>query len=158
LIMEGSIAQDLSRAIHEDIGKGLYECFICKEHIGPVSHIWSRQRCRRVLHLSCVKKRLEVKVEYELEGKEYWPCPVCDLIQIGLPRNYTCWCGKQIEPHPTPGLPPHSCGQACSRVSELESPGKSCCDRPCEFICHAGPCPPCGYEDPLHGTSRGREI
>lgn len=155
LVEEGSEALVLSRAIHEDIRKGCYECLICEKYIRPVSYIWSCQICRRVLHLSCIEKELEVQLSSEnLDTMKYWRCPACKLDQIELPRNYTCWCGKQVEPHSLPRLPSHSCGQACSRVSVgLALPGKSCCDRPCEFICHAGTCSPCGYEEPLQEGS-----
>lgn len=154
LIEEGSEALGLNRGIHEDIKQGRYECLICNKYIRPVSYIWSCQICCCVLHLSCIKKWLEVELSSEeLDTMEDWHCPAC-TDQIEPPRSYNCWCGKQVEPHPLLGLPPHSCGQACSRVSVgLGSPGKSCCDRPCEFICHAGPCPPCGYKEPLQGIS-----
>jgi hypothetical protein len=149
LVKDGSQALDLSRAIHEDIRKGRYECLICNDNVGPDSRMWSCQICSRVLHLSCVQRWVRVELSPEkLHTKDIlkgWRCPACNLAQIELPGKYTCWCGKQEKPRPLPGLPPHSCGRACSRVSV----GKSCCDRPCEFICHAGPCPPCGYKEPL---------
>jgi hypothetical protein len=46
------------------------------------------------------------------------------------------------------GWPCPSC-----KLAQLASPGKSCCDHPCEFMCHAGRCPPCGYGEPLQGIS-----
>jgi hypothetical protein len=145
---EGSQALDFSRPIHELITKGRYECLICERYVRPVSHIWSCQICRVVLHLSCTEEWAAANLS--VEG---WPCPSCKLAQL-RPPNYICWCGKQEKPLARPGLPPHSCGRACSRVSvELASPGKSCCDRPCEFMCHTGRCPPCGYEEPLQGIS-----
>lgn len=146
LIEEGSKALGLSRAIYEDIRNGRYECFICKKSIRPVSQIRSCQICLRVLHLSCVVESLHTT--------DYSHCPACSLYQLELPWNYTCWCGKKAEPHPLLVFPPPSCGQACSRVSVgLVSLGKSCCQQPCEFICHAGPCPPCGYEEPTSDQS-----
>jgi hypothetical protein len=148
LFKEGSQALDISRRIQEDIRDGLYECLRCKRYVRPVSHIWSCQICRVVLHLSCTEEWAAANLS--VEG---WPCPSCKLAQL-RPPNYICWCGKQEKPLARPGLPPHSCSRACSRVSvELTSPGKSCCDRPCEFMCHAGRCPPCGYEEPLQCIS-----
>jgi hypothetical protein len=150
---EGAQALCLSRPIHEDIRKDRYECLICNNDVGPVSHIWPCQICSRVFHLSCIQRWVTVEfspaklfIRDVLDG---WRCPQCNLAQNILPGKYTCWCGKQVKPRPLPGLAPHSCGRACSRASG----GKSCCDRPCEFICHAGPCPPCGYKEPLQDVS-----
>jgi hypothetical protein len=109
--------------------------------------MWSCRTCSRVLHLSCIKQWARAALSPEglstrdvLDG---WRCPACNLYQLELPGRYTCWCGNHVTVLPLPGLPPRSCGRACSRVR------KSCCDRPCKFICHAGPCPPCGYKKPL---------
>jgi transcriptional repressor NF-X1 len=142
LIEEGSQALRLSGTIHENISKGCYECFLCRRYIRPVSHVWTCQICSGVLHLSCIEQWLKVELLSENLDNIGWRCCLaCSLGRIELPLNYTCWCGKQINPRLLLGLPPHSCGQACSRVG-LSPSGKPCCDRPCEFICHAGPCPP----------------
>jgi hypothetical protein len=145
---EGSEALLLSRRIHEDISSGRYECLLCEKFVRPASFIWSCWNCSLVLHLSCVEQHM--RAERSPLG---WHCPTCHNTQIEKPQ-YTCWCGKQVKPLPLPGLPPHSCSRTCSRVSPmLAPPGKSCCDGPCEFICHAGYCPPCGYEEPLQDIS-----
>ena len=69
-----------------------------------------------MLHLSCVKQHM--RAERSPLG---WHCPTCHNTQIEKPQ-YTCWCGKQVKPLPLPGLPPHSCGQTCSRVSPMLAP------------------------------------
>lgn len=146
LFEEGSQALGFDKTIHDDINKSQYDCLVCTEGVRPVSRIWSCQICSRVLHLSCVRRwaRAELSSERFLKMMDGWRCPACNEAQIKTPAKYTCWCGKQVKPRLLPGLPHYSCGRACSRVSV----GKSCCDRPCEFICHAGPCPPCGYKEP----------
>jgi hypothetical protein len=74
---EGSQALDFSRPIHELITKGRYECFICERYVRPVSHIWSCQICRVVLHLSCTEEWAAANIS--VEG---WPCPLCKLAQL----------------------------------------------------------------------------
>lgn len=57
----------------------------------------------------------------------------------------------EIEPRSLPGLPPHSCGQTCSK------PRAGHCPHPCELVCHAGPCPPCGHMGPTLPCFCGKE-
>ncbi|KAL4996020.1 hypothetical protein BDV10DRAFT_173302 [Aspergillus recurvatus] len=66
-----------------------------------------------------------------------------------FPSNYTCWCEKEIDPRPLPGLPPHSCGQTCSRK-------RKGCPHPCDSTCHAGPCKPCTAMGPTQDCFCGR--
>jgi transcriptional repressor NF-X1 len=87
----------------------------------------------------------------ELPPLRQWRCPGCNLPKEDLPNNYTCWCGKEIEPRSTPGLP-HSCAQTCSK------PRAGHCPHPCELVCHAGPCPPCGRMGPSLSCFCGKEI
>ena len=146
--MSKSQAPDIATRTHEDIANGQYECVICTNEVLPTSKIWTCKTCWSVLHLSCVKRwsKNEVSTHQqraadngELPPPRQWRCPGCNLPKDELPNNYTCWCAKEIDPHSVPGLPPHSCGQTCSK------PRAGHCPHPCEMMCHAGPCPPCGH-------------
>jgi transcriptional repressor NF-X1 len=158
--MSKSQAPDIATRTHEDITNGQYECVICTNEVLPNSKVWNCKTCWSVLHLSCVKKwsRNEVSTHQqratengEIPPPRQWRCPGCNLPKDTLPDVYTCWCQKEIDPRSIPGLPPHSCGQTCSKVRA----GK--CPHPCELICHAGPCPPCGHMGPSLACFCGKE-
>lgn len=158
-----SVAPDLPTRIHEDIANNLYECPICAGELGRRSRVWSCRLCWSVFHLSCIKKwsRNEGSVfhnqqqqqqqqgENGTDAPRQWRCPGCNLPQDVLPSTYSCWCEKEIDPRPLPGLPPHSCGQTCSR------PRKGC-PHPCDSTCHAGPCPPCTAMGPTQDCFCGK--
>lgn len=73
----------------------------------------------------------------EPQIESFWRCPGCNSKLTDEPGSYTCWCGKDLHPPAAAfPLPPHSCGQTCSRP-------RSTCPHPCSTQCHAGPCPPC---------------
>lgn len=142
-----STAPDIKTRTHEDIANGLYECPICTNELSRKSRIWSCRLCWTVFHLSCIKKwsknngslfrdQQQNPEENNDSSARQWRCPGCNLPQETLPSSYSCWCEKEIDPRPLPGIPPHSCGQTCSR------PRKGC-PHPCDLACHAGPCPPC---------------
>jgi transcriptional repressor NF-X1 len=158
--MSKSQAPDIATRTHEDISNGQYECVICTNEVLPNSKIWTCKTCWSVLHLSCVKKwsKNEVSTHQqrasesrELPPPRQWRCPGCNLPKVDTPSNYTCWCEKEIEPRSVVGLPPHSCGQTCSKSRAGH------CPHPCELICHAGPCPPCGHMGPSLSCFCGKE-
>jgi transcriptional repressor NF-X1 len=158
--MSKSQAPDIATRTHEDITNGQYECVICTNEVLPNSKIWGCKDCWSVLHLSCVKKWSKNEVSTlqqraadngELPPPRQWRCPGCNLPKQELPDNYTCWCAKEIEPRSLPGLPPHSCGQTCSK------PRVGHCPHPCELVCHAGPCPPCRHNGPTLPCFCGKE-
>lgn len=156
-----SSAPDVSTRIHEDIAHGVYECAICTNEVGTYARIWSCRTCWTVFHLSCIKKWSKngaLTSSPETEGRglpppRNWRCPGCNLPQDVLPSDYSCWCGKDIDPRSLPGLPPHSCGQTCGRPRI--APKK--CPHPCELLCHAGPCPPCNRMGPNEPCYCGKE-
>ena len=78
-----------------------------------------------------------------------WRCPGCNLAVSEEPSAYHCWCGKDINPRPIMGLPPHSCGQTCAKP-------RSTCPHPCALECHAGPCPPCDRMGPTQPCFCGK--
>ncbi|KAJ6145516.1 hypothetical protein N7470_009411 [Penicillium chermesinum] len=155
-----SVADDIATRIHEDIAHNLYECPICTSELGRRSKVWSCELCWTVFHLSCVKKwstnegaaaqrNRQLENGDEPVAARAWRCPGCNLAHETLPTTYSCWCEKEIDPRPLPGLFPHSCGQTCSR------PRKGC-PHPCDSTCHAGPCKPCTAIGPTQDCFCGR--
>ncbi len=158
--MSKSQAPDIATRTHEDIVNGQYECVICTNEVRSNSKIWTCKTCWSVLHLSCVKRWAKNESSTlqqraiengELPPARQWRCPGCNLPKEDLPNNYTCWCEKEVEPHSIPGLPPHSCGQTCSR------PRPGHCPHNCGLTCHAGPCPPCTHMGPSLACFCGKE-
>ena len=158
-----STAPDIPSRIHEDIMNNLYECPICTGELGRKSRVWSCGLCWTVFHLSCVKKwsKNEGSAAQDAARREQqdgnsgtntpraWRCPGCNLAQEVFPSTYTCWCEKEVDPRSLPGLPPHSCGQTCSRPRKR-------CPHPCDSTCHAGPCAPCTAMGPTQDCFCGR--
>ncbi|KAL3417979.1 nf-x1 finger transcription [Phlyctema vagabunda] len=158
--MSKSQAPDIATRTHEDITNGQYECSICTNEVMPNSKIWNCKTCWSVLHLSCAKKwskndsstlQQRGAANGDLPPPRQWRCPGCNLPKNELPTSYTCWCQKEVEPRSIAGLPPHSCGQTCSK------PRIGHCPHPCELICHAGPCPPCRLMGPSMSCFCGKE-
>lgn len=154
-----STAEDIPTRTHEDISNGFYECPICTSELGRRSKVWSCRQCWTVFHLGCIKKwsknegsALSRPRGQEGESSDYirqWRCPGCNLPHDVLPSVYTCWCEKEMDPRFLPGLPPHSCGQTCSRK-------RKDCPHPCDSICHAGPCAPCTAMGPTQHCFCGK--
>ncbi|PWY69507.1 hypothetical protein BO70DRAFT_266077, partial [Aspergillus heteromorphus CBS 117.55] len=155
-----SVAPDIATRIHEDIAHNLYECPICTAELGKMSRVWSCGLCWTVFHLSCVKKwsrnegaaaqdAARRQGDGESSAPRAWRCPGCNLPQEVFPSSYSCWCEKEVDPRPLPGLPPHSCGQTCSRA-------RKGCPHPCDATCHAGPCTPCTAMGPTQDCFCGR--
>ena len=156
-----STAPDIATRTHEDIASGIYECPICTNEVARNSHVWSCKTCWTVFHLSCIKKwstnegstqAQRPNENGDLPPPRQWRCPGCNLPKDVLPSTYTCWCMKEVDPQPIPGLPPHSCGQTCGNDRIL--PKK--CPHPCELLCHAGPCPPCSHMGPRQSCFCGK--
>ena len=156
-----SIAPDIATRTHEDISHGVYECPICTNEVARNSRVWSCKTCWTVFHLNCIQKwstnegstQAQRRNENgDLPPPRQWRCPGCNLPKDDLPSTYTCWCMKEVDPQPIPGLPPHSCGQTCGKNRSL--PKK--CPHPCELLCHAGPCPPCSHMGPRQSCFCGK--
>lgn len=151
-----STATDLGTRIHEDISSWNYECAICTDDVVRASHVWSCTVCWTVVHLKCAKKWYgNQKRQDDLQSSEpqrefSWRCPGCNSKLLDDPGSYHCWCGKDINPPPSSAaLPPHSCGQTCSKP-------RATCPHPCSLQCHAGPCPPCGLTGPTQSCFCGK--
>ncbi len=157
-----STAPDIATRIHEDIARAIYECAICTNEISRNSKVWSCHTCWTVFHIGCIKKwsKNEGSAALQSEAQDgelplpkQWRCPGCNLPQESLPSDYQCWCEKELDPRPVPGLPPHSCGQTCGRQKNFPKP----CPHPCDLRCHAGPCPPCTHAGPLQSCFCAKE-
>ncbi|KAF1845697.1 uncharacterized protein K460DRAFT_338163 [Cucurbitaria berberidis CBS 394.84] len=159
-----STAPDIATRTHEDINNGHYECAICTEDVKRHSRgIWSCRTCWTVFHLGCIKKwstnegsaaARQQAQDGEMPPPRQWRCPGCNLPKDILPKNFHCWCEKELDPKALPGLPPFSCGQTCARLRIL--PKK--CPHPCGSTCHAGPCPPCGLMGPTQHCFCGTKL
>ncbi|KAK4042415.1 hypothetical protein C8A01DRAFT_13962 [Parachaetomium inaequale] len=153
-VMSKSTAADLPTRIHEDIDHRQYECVMCTNEVLRNSKVWSCSVCWTVTHLSCVKKwhTNQMKQREENPGPnqpEGWRCPGCNSTLVEQPGPYRCWCGKDVDPKPIAGLPPHTCGQTCSK-------SKATCPHQCSLMCHAGPCPPCTLMGPTQSCFCGK--
>jgi ribosomal protein L37AE/L43A len=128
-----SSAPDIATRTHEDIDNGHYECAICTEDVKRHSRgVWSCRTCWTVFHLGCIKRwstnegsaaARQQAQDGELPPPRQWRCPGCNLPKDVLPKNFHCWCEKELDPRALPGLPPFSCGQTCARPRVLP---KSC--------------------------------
>ncbi|KAF2157734.1 hypothetical protein K461DRAFT_284239 [Myriangium duriaei CBS 260.36] len=155
-----SIAPDILTRTHEDIEHGHYECPICTSEVQRNSKVWSCHTCWTVFHLACVKKwaanegsaaaRRQSLSNGETPPPRQWRCPGCNLPKDEQPKAYTCWCGKETDPRPPTGIPPHSCGNSCGKERVKK------CPHPCQLTCHAGPCPPCTYMGPTQSCFCGK--
>jgi transcriptional repressor NF-X1 len=149
--MSKSQAPDIATRTHEDIDNGHYECPICTSEVLRNSKVWACHTCWTAFHLTCIKKwstnqGATVAVpnaQGETPPPRQWRCPGCNLPKDDLPKNYTCWCEKEVDPKNLTGIPPHSCGQTCGRERARK------CPHPCQLTCHAGPCPPCTHMGPV---------
>ncbi|KAI8948899.1 hypothetical protein F4801DRAFT_555135 [Xylaria longipes] len=151
-----SSAPDLPTRIHEDISNGQYECVICTNEVLRNSRVWSCSICWTATHMSCVKKWFTNRIkppeqEQQQPQQLVWRCPGCNSTMNDEPGVYHCWCGKEINPKPVAVLPPHSCGQTCSKP-------RGTCPHPCPLQCHAGPCPPCLLMGPSQPCFCGKNV
>lgn len=150
---------DIGTRIHEDIANRNYECVICTDDVLRSSKIWTCSGCWTVFHLKCAKQWNEngkkAAAARATEGPQQepytWRCPAYRCASSEEPHSYHCWCGKDVNPQPTSGaLPPHSCGQTCSKP-------RPTCPHPCSLACHAGPCPPCDAMGPEQSCFCGKK-
>lgn len=156
-----SQAQDIATRTHEDIMNKVYECAICSDDITSHSKVWCCVTCWTVFHLGCIKKWATNEgstlaqprnQDDVLPPARQWRCPGCNLPKESLPSTYLCWCGKDEDPRPISGIPPHSCGQTCAKPRIVPKP----CPHSCDLLCHAGPCPPCRQMGPVQSCFCGK--
>jgi NF-X1-type zinc finger protein NFXL1 len=138
---------------------GATACLICLEKVRVTDPIWDcKTGCHAVFHLLCIQSWAQQALgtaavhslgqlsgqhfpmaAAEAEEKARWHCPKCrsEYSKSELPREYRCFCGKQVDPVNDPWLAPHTCGDKCERPL----PGD--CGHNCVLLCHPGPCPTC---------------
>uniref|UniRef100_A0A8D8Y9T2 Protein shuttle craft n=1 Tax=Cacopsylla melanoneura TaxID=428564 RepID=A0A8D8Y9T2_9HEMI len=116
--------------------KGTQECLVCCERIKQVQSIWSCGKCFNIFHLLCT-----IQWADSSQTEQGWRCPACQNISSEVPREYQCFCKKQVLDIGWNHLDtPHSCGEVCGR--DL-SRGTTPCGHRCMLLCHPGPCPVC---------------
>ena len=131
--MSKSQAPDIATRTHEDIDNGHYECPICTSEVQRNSKVWACHTCWTAFHLTCIKKWSTNQgstvavpnAQGEVPPPRQWRCPGCNLPKDDLPKNYTCWCGKEDDPKSLTGIPPHSCGQTCGRERARKCPHRN---------------------------------
>ncbi|KAK5720239.1 FKBP12-associated protein [Elasticomyces elasticus] len=107
-----SQAPDIATRTHEDIDNGHYECPICTSDVNRKAKVWSCETCWTVFHLACVKKwssnegsaANQPRVEGEVPPPRQWRCPGCNLPKDDFPKDYTCWCDRQLVYRLTPAV------------------------------------------------------
>ncbi|XP_066597251.1 protein shuttle craft [Prorops nasuta] len=117
----------------ELLNRGKLECLVCCEYIRQMDFTWSCSNCYHVLHLKCIKKWAQSST-----GENGWRCPACQNVNLAIPQEYFCFCGKMKEPEWDRRDTAHSCGEICGR-----SRAKNNCTHKCTLLCHPGSCPEC---------------
>lgn len=134
-------------------------CLICIARVRRNQPIWSCEHCFCFLHLACIQRWAndsisQKQMNHENETGYYtnqgvyvpkktlvlnWHCPQCrkDYPKTEIPTRYTCFCGKEENPEPSPWTIPHSCGEICGKALQPN------CGHKCMLLCHPGACPPC---------------
>ncbi|VVT45802.1 uncharacterized protein SAPINGB_P000898 [Magnusiomyces paraingens] len=135
---------DLAESLLAEIEDGQYICLVCADELDAKSPIWNCSVCYRVYHLPCIKQWAEKSLAFRADSPdptvESWKCPSCSTTSSMIPREYRCWCKKELNPT-YDGIAPHSCGQTCAAPLS--------CIHKCMAICHPGPHPECTALGPM---------
>lgn len=136
------------------------DCLICIRTVKSTDKIWNCGTCYLPFHLLCIQKWANDSMNlkkmwddnqpsgyYNNQGiyirkkalKLFWDCPACrhEYLDNEIPRTYSCYCGKEIDPVYQEWLVPHSCGMMCQK------PLETLCGHKCTILCHPGKCPSC---------------
>ncbi|BFZ57867.1 FKBP12-associated protein [Savitreella phatthalungensis] len=125
-------AETILERLQIALAKNDYECNICLDTVRHNQQTWAdRDHCWAVFHLKCIRQWAEHNKQGDTAT---WRCPACQGANTEVPEEYTCFCGREIQPEHS-RLHPHSCGSTCGRDRS--------CPHPCPLQCHPGPCPPC---------------
>ncbi|XP_017875980.2 protein shuttle craft-like, partial [Ceratina calcarata] len=117
----------------DQLNKGHLECLVCCEYIKQSDYVWSCSNCYHVLHLKCTKKWAKSS-----QAENGWRCPACQNVNLIIPEDYFCFCGKTKAPEWNRRSAAHSCGEICGRMLS-----KNSCPHKCCLLCHPGSCPQC---------------
>ncbi|GLV33994.1 uncharacterized protein CBL_11123 [Carabus blaptoides fortunei] len=136
--------------LEDALVSGAATCLICIGSIKRIEKIWSCTACYCFFHLQCIERWSKDSVTQQKESLREqqhvptginisWGCPKCRHAYTAeqIPRVYTCFCTKTLNPAFQPWLVPHSCGEVCAK------PLQPSCGHDCVLLCHPGPCPPC---------------
>ena len=137
----------LAKSITEQLMTNSYDCSICSEPVGRTTKIWSCDQCHIILHLKCIKRWFETNRAQSL-GDTSFRCPGCMFVRVEPPGDYVCFCGKQVEPDPSPFLTPHACSSPCGKP-------RNCGVHACNLPCHPGFCPKCTIPGPMSTCACG---
>uniref|UniRef100_A0A914V664 RING-type domain-containing protein n=1 Tax=Plectus sambesii TaxID=2011161 RepID=A0A914V664_9BILA len=137
---ENSTTENLRDRLTEQLERETYECMICCQAIFANHWLWSCSQCFHMFHFhrqtdkSCITRWAHKSYDEETG----WRCPSCQQANRDLPKEYRCFCGKEVQPRTRRGEDiPHSCGQTCHKERGFGCPHK------CSLPCHPGPCPQC---------------
>lgn len=127
--------------------KATSSCLVCLSLVRRTEAVWSCEQCFCILHLQCIQQwaRDGVKQASILSEELFpqqdilWSCPKCrkEHKQADIPKEYTCFCKKMVDPPVDPWLMAHCCGSVCDKLLQPE------CGHHCVLLCHPGACPPC---------------
>ena len=131
-----------------EIQDGTYVCLVCTGEINKDSQIWTCHQCFRVYDLDCIQDWAVRGSSTNKTSKE-WRCPSCNHATKVIPKVFTCWCGKLINPEHNV-LMPFSCGSMCNYKY-------ASCVHSCTYICHPGQHPICGATGPMMKCHCGKE-
>ncbi|BFI43214.1 NF-X1-type zinc finger protein NFXL1 [Marchantia polymorpha subsp. ruderalis] len=131
-------------------------CLICLERVRATDHVWDcKSGCYAIFHITCIQSwarqalnAAELRALNRLSAESFpgaaaasvrWHCPKCraEYTSSQIPREYRCFCSKEVNPGSDPWLTPHTCGERCGRQLDGD------CGHECKLLCHPGPCPPC---------------
>eukprot|EP00760_Papus_ankaliazontas_P032631 PhM_4_TR5913/c0_g1_i1/m.61841/K12236/NFX1; transcriptional repressor NF-X1 len=122
---------ELSQSIAQRLKENTYECMVCHEVIAARHKVWSCGECWAVFHEPCISY-------WARSSTTTFRCPHCQHGHASDSVQYTCFCGKTVNPEYDPFETPHSCGDTCDRRRKDVH-----CPHRCPVQCHPGPCPPC---------------
>ncbi|KAG0362556.1 FKBP12-associated protein [Podila minutissima] len=140
---------DLLTSLTVGLTSSKYECMVCFDVIRPAHKIWNCQVCWAAFHLDCLSTWAKKSVGESSSSTTGWRCPGCQHVQVSIPKEYNCFCGKVQNPEFNRYFTPHSCGELCGRSRD--------CSHSCNLPCHPGPCPPCGGLGPIQYCHCGSE-
>ncbi|CAM0140389.1 unnamed protein product [Umbelopsis sp. WA50703] len=143
--------KDLLTSLTHGLTTSTYECMICWDIVRPGQQTWSCDCCWAVFHLGCVQTWASKSLNEATSNLpvKNWRCPGCQYTRTVIPKEYVCFCGKQLNPDYNKYITPHSCGQLCG--------SKRDCPHECVLPCHPGPCPPCSAMSPVTSCFCGSE-
>ena len=146
--LEVVVDESLGTTILREIQDGTYVCLVCTGEINKDSQIWTCHQCFRVYDLDCIQDWAVRGSSTNKTSKE-WRCPSCNHATKVIPKVFTCWCGKLINPEHNV-LMPFSCGSMCNYKY-------ASCVHSCTYICHPGQHPICGATGPMMKCHCGKE-